>query len=108
MQGNRCLCPSPESLQQLVEGLGELQLLDLRRTSLDEELADILREEAAARGLAVQLPNYKDDDDDWWLEGDAYYSSDSDSSDDGCPRYSWAGCAYASRFGGALLGGCGV
>ncbi|PRW33566.1 carboxypeptidase N subunit 2-like [Chlorella sorokiniana] len=100
LQGSRGLCPSEAVLRQLLHALPELQRLDLSDTSIGKGVAEALQAAAAARGgLTVELPEFQEAEDPWRLDNTAGYgSSDSDSSDDGCPRYSWAGCAYASRW----------
>ena len=91
--GNKFMFPSETELRQLLHVLPNLQWLNLDDTGIARASAEALKAAAAARGMTVLLPDFRGRG--WSDEG--YSSSDSDSSDDGCPRYSWAGCAYASR-----------
>ncbi len=92
--GNKFMFPSETELRQLLHALPNLQWLNLDDTGITRASAEALKAAAAARGMTVLLPDFRGRG--WSDEG--YSSSDSDSSDDGCPRFSWAGCAYASRW----------
>lgn len=98
--GNSTLQADSRELLQLLDALPrlrELNLLGTRAATSPE-----LEAAAQARGLALQMPG----EEDVWSSADeedfasGYDSSESETSDDGCPRYSWAGCAYASRWAG--------
>lgn len=92
---NRSLKLGPGAVLRLLRALPALRDLDLRGTPAHVSACELA--EAAARGIALQAPDPpSSSEDDGYLDGPCD-SSESDSSDDGCPRYSWAGCAYASR-----------
>lgn len=95
---NPPLTASCQQMDALLDGLPALKFLDVGGdTCIDQWVMSHVQEVASARGLQVVPAESA------WEDGDGcghggYDSSDSDSSDDGCPRYSWAGCAYASHW----------
>ncbi|KAL4431170.1 hypothetical protein ABPG75_006426 [Micractinium tetrahymenae] len=100
--------PLHASLQELtdilLDSMPALARVDLGDTQVDS--CDLRQLSSAAHRARRQLVIQGDGGQVWssavdeeeGLCGGGYDSSDSDSSGDGCPRYSWAGCAYASHW----------
>lgn len=80
-------------LEVLLGALPALRALQLQNVPMRRAEAERLHAAAVARGMTLLLPTSG------FLDGSESDSSTSDCSDDGCPRYSWGGNAYAARCG---------
>ncbi|PSC72329.1 Small GTP-binding [Micractinium conductrix] len=104
LSGNSELRASDAELCQALLPMAGLQALGVCETSIDRDevllyLWKVPRGQRALlrveRGEEIMRCCSDDSSTDGYGDG-GYDSSDSDSDGDGCPRYSWGGCAYAA------------
>lgn len=101
--GNPLRASAEELINVLVAGMPALSEVGLSYTHVDS--AEVRKLGLAAQHAQRELKITCDDGGAYSLssgEEEGFYggydSTDSDSGDDGCPRYSWAGCAYAANW----------
>ncbi|KAL4423592.1 hypothetical protein ABPG77_004632 [Micractinium sp. CCAP 211/92] len=103
LDGNPLQASAEQLEEVLLRGMPALTHVDLYDTDVD--VHDVRLLSNAARHALRRLRVKCDGGDGWAVlygegeePGGGLDSSDSGSSDDGCPRYSWAGCAYAAHW----------
>ncbi len=101
LDGNPLQASAEQLEKVLLRGMPALTHVDLYDADVD--VHDVRLLSNAARHALRRLRVKCDGGDGWAVlygegeePGGGLDSSDSGSSDDGCPRYSWAGCAYAA------------